>query len=29
VEEATHAMSFLKDTDKYIAAMEDLFAGWE
>ena len=29
VEEATHAMSFLKDTDKYVAAMEDLFTGWE
>lgn len=29
VDEATHAMSFLKDTDKYVAAMEDLFAGWD
>jgi fermentation-respiration switch protein FrsA (DUF1100 family) len=28
VEEATHAMSFLKDTDKYVAAMEDFFAGF-
>ncbi len=28
VDEATHAMSFLKDPDKYTAAIEDLFAGW-
>ena len=25
IEEATHAMSFLKDTDKYVAAMENFF----